>query len=287
MEVHIMNAFTDNGIGGNPAGVVLNADSLSSEDKLAIAAKVGLSETAFVSRSALADFKLDFFTPTRQIAHCGHATIATFSYLRQQGTIKGEHYSKETIEGRREIIMQGKMAFMEQTSPRYIESSAWEKEILASLALQKSDLLPGAPIKVVNTGNSFAIIPVANTQILANIIPDFPLIQKVSEALDLIGLYVFSLEAEGEGSDATTRMFAPRYGIGEEAATGMAAGPLAGYLYDVLQQKKKQYLIQQGHFMQAPSPSLLTVEVQEKNGVIAQILVGGLGAWVRKITVEI
>jgi PhzF family phenazine biosynthesis protein len=101
IDVQILNAFVDNNRGGNPAGVVLNADDLTNEQKLKIASKIGLSETAFVSRSASADFKLDFFTPTRQIAHCGHATIATFSYLSQTGLIKSTASSKETIDGRR------------------------------------------------------------------------------------------------------------------------------------------------------------------------------------------
>jgi predicted PhzF superfamily epimerase YddE/YHI9 len=80
---------------------------------------VGLSETAFVSKSNIADFKLYFFTLTRQIAHCGHATIATFSYLSQQGRIKEVFSSKENIEGKRENLIQGDLAFMEQEAPRF------------------------------------------------------------------------------------------------------------------------------------------------------------------------
>ena len=79
--VNVVNAFIDNGVGGNPAGVVLDADGLDRDTKQQIAAQAGLSETAFVSASDTAVFKLEFFTPTRQIAHCGHATVATFSYL--------------------------------------------------------------------------------------------------------------------------------------------------------------------------------------------------------------
>ena len=118
-EVQIINAFIDGESGGNPAGVVLNADELSAQQKLNIAAKVGLSETAFVSSSKSADFKLDFFTPTRQIAHCGHATIATFSYLQQLGKIGKSATSKETIDGNRNIFIDGDMAFMEQLAPSY------------------------------------------------------------------------------------------------------------------------------------------------------------------------
>ena len=67
IEIQIINAFIDGESGGNPAGVVLDADKFSAMQKLKIAAKVGLSETAFVSSSKSADFKLDFFTPKRQI----------------------------------------------------------------------------------------------------------------------------------------------------------------------------------------------------------------------------
>ncbi|HNO86614.1 MAG TPA: PhzF family phenazine biosynthesis isomerase, partial [Anaerolineales bacterium] len=107
ITINIINAFTDAGEGGNPAGVVYPADEFTKEDKQKIAAKVGLSETAFVSRSQSAEFKLDFFTPNKQIAHCGHATIATFSYLSQQGIVKGPKSSKETIDGNRDIYLKG------------------------------------------------------------------------------------------------------------------------------------------------------------------------------------
>ena len=46
---HIINALVDGKTGGNPAGVVLDADDLSPKQKLEIASKIGLSETAFVS----------------------------------------------------------------------------------------------------------------------------------------------------------------------------------------------------------------------------------------------
>lgn len=71
IQVHVINAFDHQGAGGNPAGVVQDADRLSAAQRQLIAAGAGLSETAFVSRASAADFRLEFFTPTRQIAHCG------------------------------------------------------------------------------------------------------------------------------------------------------------------------------------------------------------------------
>ncbi|WP_046006551.1 PhzF family phenazine biosynthesis protein [Pseudoalteromonas rubra] len=73
INVHLVNAFTERGKGGNPAGVVLNADGLTDEQKQAIAREVGFSETAFVSSASDADFAVSFFTPTAEVDFCGHA----------------------------------------------------------------------------------------------------------------------------------------------------------------------------------------------------------------------
>jgi PhzF family phenazine biosynthesis protein len=191
VEVQILNAFVDGDKGGNPAGVVLDADALTPSQKQAVARQTGLSETAFVSRSTTADFKLDFFTPARQIAHCGHATIAAFSLLAQMGVIRGPDSSKETIEGRREIRIAGELAFMEQKAPQYQEVEASREPILRSVGLTARALLPGAPVLKVNTGNSFVIIPVANPEMLAQVEPDLDAITALSEHYDLIGYYLF------------------------------------------------------------------------------------------------
>jgi PhzF family phenazine biosynthesis protein len=287
IEVQILNAFVDNNKGGNPAGVVLNADNFTNEQKLKIATKVGLSETAFVSRSAIAGFKLDFFTPTRQIAHCGHATIATFSYLSQSGLIKNTLSSKETIDGTREILLQGDLAFMEQKAPEYRSVEKQEEQILKSLGLTKSDVLKDAPISLVNTGNSFVIVAVKSADILKNIKPNYALISKISDELNLIGYYVFCTETSSPLRDATARMFAPRYGIEEESATGMAAGPLACYLFDVFGIRKDRMLIEQGWFMGQPSPSLIIVDLSLDNGKITKIMAGGKGILMTSLSVEI
>lgn len=287
VQVQVLNAFVKNGSGGNPAGVVLDADALSDSEKLQIAAKVGLSETAFISKSETADFKLDFFTPNRQIAHCGHATIAAFSYLNQLGMINGSTSSKETIDGNREIKLVGDLAFMEQQKPVYTNVEGSRASILKSLGIKETDLIPGAPIFMVNTGNSFVIVPVKNLEILKNIQPKHTLISELSETLDLIGFYVFAEENPFSDIDVATRMFAPRYGIEEESGTGMAAGPLAAYLYDKLEIEKSIFHIGQGTFIQTPSPSLITVELKLQNNEIIGLMAGGKGMVQRKFEVEI
>jgi len=284
--VNIVNAFVDEGKGGNPAGVVLDADALSREDKLRIARLVGLSETAFVSRSQVAGIKLEFFTPSRQIAHCGHATIATFSLLAQRGLVSGPESSKETIDGVRRILLRGREAFMEQLAPEYIDEAGFAPgvsgaRILASLGLAPDDV--AAPPCVVGTGNRFVLVHLRSESGLGKLAPDMAEIAAVSAAFGAIGYYVF-VGLDGE-CVATARMFGPHYGIEEEAATGMAAGPLACYLYDRVGVKLPTMVIRQGAYMAPPSPSRITVELQLMDGRITGLFAGGEARLASTVTV--
>jgi len=286
INVKIINAFSVNNLGGNPAGVVLDAEKLDSETKQLIAAKLGISETAFVSTSVTADFKLEFFTPTKQIAHCGHATIATFSYLKQIGKIKANHSSKETIDGLRNIYFEGDNAFMEQKSPSYQIPKESINNILTSLNLKTADIPTGLMPTIVNTGNSFLIIPVNNETILKEIQPDYEKIKQVSEQYHLIGYYAYTSTTDDKNVDATSRMFAPLYGIDEESATGMAAGPLGCFLYDN-GIGKTNINIQQGKFMNIPSASLLKININIKEDKIINLFAGGSAYTSNEVIIEI
>ncbi|MFN3250962.1 PhzF family phenazine biosynthesis protein [Roseibium album] len=291
VDVRIVNAFVRDGEGGNPAGVVLDADHLSDADMQAIAAGTGLSETAFVSGSDIADFKLDFFTPTRRIAHCGHATVGTFSLLASLGRVGEGASSKETVDGPRAIEIRHGAAFMEQLAPAYFEELEWgsdavrEQDVLTALGLTQDDLLPGGNPVVVDTGNRFLLVGVKDPHVLEQIAENQDLIEAISEDLDLIGFYPFALPGEGEIT-ATTRMFAPRYGIREEAATGMAAGPLACLLHDRFGVSASRILIEQGRYMTPASVSLLDVRLSLQNGAISGLMAGGYGKVVREQTVS-
>jgi len=294
----IVNGFVTRGtgtdsFGGNPAGVVLDADALTDADMLAVAGKIGLSETAFVSKSETEGFKLDFFTPNRRIAHCGHATIATFSYLAELGRVRDGVTSKETVDGPRKIIIKDGAAYMEQLAPKYEQSSDWadrgvsEADVLASLGIDESDLDERLRPVLVNTGNSFVIVAVRDGDVLKQIVPDQAKIEDISNKLDLIGYYVFTTDPGATRADATTRMFAPRYAIDEESATGMAAGPLACALHDLLEVGKSRLVIEQGHFMTPASPSVITVDLNLENGRITGLMAGGYGSVMEEMTVTI
>lgn len=277
IEVQIVNAFEHRNKGGNPAGVVIDADDLTPEQKMEIARQVGLSETAFVSKSVIADYKLDFFTPAKQIAHCGHATIATFTYLKQIERISGDRSSKETIDGVRQIYFEGSSAFMEQTGPKFISVSPIDQErARLALGIEEEDLLPELPVEIVNTGNSFLIVPLKNESTLKSILPQHDTIEEISLRYGLIGFYIYCPSKE-KSVDADTRMFAPSYGIEEEAATGMAAGPLACYLYNYKAVKSEEIYVSQGKYMTTPSPSMIKVRLEVGSNGIEKLYAGGRG----------
>jgi PhzF family phenazine biosynthesis protein len=289
VEVHVVNAFIDGDGGGNPAGIVVDANSLSVDQKRAIAAKVGLPETAFVSRSNVATLKLEFFTPTRQIAHCGHATVATFSLLRQLGMLGEGRHTKETIDGNRDIVIESGAAYMQQVAPSYLpiaETNESFQAILRSLNVSLGDLPHHCIPHVVNTGNSFLIVPLALEQTLETIEPDYPEIERLSEEFNVIGYYVFTRFTKRPNRTAGARMFAPRYGIREEAGTGTAAGPFACYLHEVLGIESSQILIEQGWLMNPASPSVITVNLELSQGKVVGLMAGGQAAAVKVLRVE-
>ncbi len=289
IEVPIVYAFTDGVEGGNPAGVVLDAEGLSAGTRQSIAAQVNLSETAFVSASEKADFRVEFFTPTRQVADCGHATVAAYSLLQEQGRLRGAASSKETIDGVRQIALSDGRVFMEQSAPVYTvlpTGGVAAGDVLRALGLSERDLLDGHAPTVVNTGVNSLQVPLRDRETVRRALPDLPAIHAVSDRLDLVMFYVFSPETVVPGRDAGARMFAPRYGIREESATGMAAGPLGCFLHDVLGVSKTRLVIEQGRLMTPPAPSELVVELSVTGGKVDTLRVGGRAHLTHSLLVE-
>lgn len=283
-ELYLVKAFTNTPNGGNTAGVVLFADRLTRERRQKIAAMLELSETAFVSASDQGDVKVEFYTPIRQIPHCGHATVAAFSLLWQKGLLHNGSAIKESIEGPRKVTFENNKVYQSQLAPSYTSLDAagiTPHEIVYSLGLPDGFVFEHPPV-VANTGVAFLLVPVPDAASLRGLHQDQTLIKALSDRLGLVGFYVFTTDA-GE-ADATTRMFAPSFGIAEESATGMAAGPLACYLHDFLNIHKTNFLIHQGYLMGHPSPSQLEVQLElDEHDKITGLRVGGAGIVIRQM----
>src|ERR1700686_4298342 len=83
VRVFQVDAFTSRRFSGNPAGVVLDADPLSAGDMQALARELNNGDTAFLLRPDAHDhdLRVRFFTPRREAAFVGHATLAAHAVL--------------------------------------------------------------------------------------------------------------------------------------------------------------------------------------------------------------
>jgi len=273
IDVYQINSFAKVTGGGNPAAVVLHADSFSKERMLTIAQEIGFSETAFVMKSDKADIKVRYFTPVREVDLCGHATIAVFSLLRDLGILKKGLYKLETSNEILGIDISDDNVMMEMSKPRFYEF-ADPKEVADSLNIGVEDLITENLPQFVSTGLKDLIIPIRSKAILDQLIPDFDKIIELSERYGAEGYHLFTLN--NNEITAYTRNFAPTLGIMEESATGTASGALAAYLYkyDLMHKGELESVVfQQGEVM--GRPSVINVKLEAEDGEIIRIQVGG------------
>lgn len=275
VEVYILNSFAKTQEGGNPAGVVLDCD-LAESDMLKVAKEVGFSETAFLNKIDENTYSIRFFTPCAEVDLCGHATIATFSLLKDKNLISQGIYKLNTKAGEITITISSEDVFMTQTLPKFGEIIDRD-EILKCFHLSYDDLIENLPTQVVSTGLRDIIVPVKKLDTLLNMSPDFDAISKISKKYDTIGAHAFTLETIEQGSTAHCRNFAPLYDISEESATGTASGALSCYLFEnkvINQQEAKKIVFEQGYSMVRPSEILASLNTF--NHSISSVNVGGI-----------
>jgi PhzF family phenazine biosynthesis protein len=287
IKVFLVNSFAKTAEGGNAAGVVLDADDFQAEDMKKIAKILGHSETAFVSKSEVADFKVRFFTPEEEVDLCGHATIATFHTMVEQGRIQPGKYTQETKAGVLQVeVKDDHTIMMNQNAPLYLDIVSRE-EVADSLNISISEMVDGLPTQVVSTGLRDIMVPIKNLEMLSAIKPDFAKVTEISRKYNTIGYHLFALETLGE-ANAHTRNLAPLYGIPEESATGTSNGALASYLFEYREINKKEashLVIEQGYSMNKPSEIIVELETNEKN--IDGVKVGGKAISFTEVDVEI
>ena len=268
----MVSSFTVNGKGGNPAGVVFNADKLSDAQKLKIAQTVGYSETAFVSNDDEVDFEVSFFTKTGEVDFCGHATLATFSTMYHKGILTEGSYVQRTKAGILSVIIEsnGKVV-MEQQLPEKIDFFSYQ-EISKVIGIESSILeSTNLPIEVISTGLPDVIIPVPYGY-LDEIKPDDELIADFCQKHKVVGFHVFELYEPESVLTASCRNFAPLFGISEESATGSSSGALACYLTEHLA-LGSDYVFEQGRAMNCTS--IITASVKSDESTIINVKVGG------------
>lgn len=271
-QLYRLNAFTDNNTGGNPAGVVLNADELDDVTMMAIAQDLAYSETAFVMSSTCADFRVRFFTPVEEVDLCGHATIATFNLLRDLGHLSTGPYTQETKAGILQVHVYDEHVFMSQALPTFHD--LLDQEAVKDCFNSKTNPYIGQlPIQIVSTGLRDIFLPIKDLETLLTLEPNLTHINRISQKYNVVGIHAFVLDSLHQG-DAHVRNFAPRYGINEESATGTSNGGLSCYLIHYMNhQFDGSFVIEQGYCMGQPSKIMTKVDYDDDK--ITQVLVGG------------
>ncbi|NKE34477.1 PhzF family phenazine biosynthesis protein [Natronococcus sp. JC468] len=270
-----VDAFTDEPLTGNPAGVVPDADGLSDDQMQAIARELALSETAFLRSSDEADRRIRYFTPSQEVDLCGHATIGSYAHLREEGLERGTT-TLETNVGVLEIEVEADgTVWMTQNEPTIREVDVGYDRVADALGVEAA-ALEGAsddiPLAVASTGLPFLIVPITYLSDLGAAEPDANAIQELTAELEAAGIYLFTFDALERESTLHGRMFAPGLGVPEDPVTGTASGAVGAYLdrFGAFDDDLPEELrLEQGHYVDRPG----TVSVR----VSDRVRVGGRG----------
>jgi PhzF family phenazine biosynthesis protein len=253
-------AFTDDPAGGNPAGVVLDANGMSDEEMLAIAAGLGYSETAFVRARGGGEYDVRYFSPLAEVPFCGHATIATAVALAERdgpGTLRFH-----TPAGEVPIDTTPGSATLTSVVP-HVEEAPESLLGPALHALGWSELDPALPPKIGYAGARHLIVGAATRERLADLDYDFDALQRVMLEHDITTVDLVWRE------DATTfhaRNPFPVGGVVEDPATGAAAAAFGAYLRELgLVTPPVTVTVHQGADM--GRPSLLTIDIGAEGGI--------------------
>lgn len=277
MNAYLVDAFTDRRFEGNPAGVVLDAESLSRRDKQRIASELHASETAFVSPSGVADYKVEFFTPTTEVDFCGHATVATFFVLARTGRLAADaRVTQETRAGVLPVAIARRddriFVLMTQRAPRFAQPRVGASELARALKIREADLDDLYPIQRANTGNWHLIAAVKSRACLDEIRYDRDALSWILKDNDAVTAHLFCAESPRLYH---ARNFCPTVGVPEDPATGSAAGAFGAYLAarGFLDEGTEEFQIIQGEAMNRPSR--LTVRIRSRDRNVEEVQVSG------------
>lgn len=276
-EIYQVDAFTNKAYSGNAAGVVPYAEGLSSLEMQLIAKEMNLSETAFVFPGSIDyDFEVRFFTPTEEVDLCGHATIATFSLLKELGIISLDKMEviQKTKAGKLNIrFLEDGNILMRQTSPINVKEKIPLNELFMIMGLTHKDVgiekLMDIP-EIWSTGLPDLLLPVKSTKILKNLMPTMDKLADLSKKLNIVGVHAFAID---ENNQVWCRNFAPAFGIPEESATGTSNGALGACLHAKGWglSKNLSFVVHQGDWMKKPSRIIVQINTENQ----FEVWVGG------------
>jgi PhzF family phenazine biosynthesis protein len=182
------------------------------------------------------DLRLRYFVPLHEMEMCGHATVGALWALRQWGRWTTAHARVEAASGVVDAHWQ------DDTSTVWISQPGLRTEPLDAAARQEVARVLRLPdpdgsaigCDMVNAATSRmkTLVRLPDAGMLHALQPDFGAIESVCEAIGSTGLYPYAVDGgSGPGAPALhARQFPKASGYPEDAATGIAAAALWGYL---------------------------------------------------------
>jgi len=212
LSITQVDAFTDRPFSGNPAAVCVLPEARDAAWMQAVGMEMNLSETAFLVRRT-DGFDLRWFTPSVEVALCGHATLASAHVLWEEGHLDPNQQARfHTKSGLLTADRAG--AWIELDFPAKPEVSSPAPEGLVEAL--------GALPKYVGKNAFDYIVELDSEDTVRTLKPNFSLLAK----LPVRGVIVTARAAE---YDFVSRFFAPGSGIAEDPVTGSAHCCLGPY----------------------------------------------------------
>ena len=215
------DVFTDVSFAGNQLAVFTDAREIPEEQLQPLAREINFSETVFVYPAAGdGHARIRIFTPALELPFAGHPVLGTAFVLA--GPLQLDELWLETgagvipvrLERDGSRIVFGRMRQPAVTAEPYEQAD----ELLALLGVEQS----GLPVELYRQGPGHVYVELASPEAVAALRPDFAALLELSP----YGTACFARD----GERWKARVFVPAHGVGEDPATGSAAGPLALHL---------------------------------------------------------
>lgn len=278
-----LDVFTSSPFEGNQLAVFPEPHGLSTAQMQTIAREMNFSESTFIlPPEATGDVRMRIFTPGEELPMAGHPTIGSTFALALEGTIAGgrETFVFELGVGPTPVSLDWDgseltFAWMTQLLPVFGATIRARGAVAAALGVAADAIADDLPIEIVSCGLNYLLVPLRTRAIVDSVQIDRKALVTClrGEAIDELPVLLFTTD----GPETTySRMLAPGFGIGEDPATGSAAGPLGCYLrqHDLVSADDARSMLNlQG--VQMKRPSRIHMSIDSDGGEITQVRVGG------------
>ncbi|HXF99961.1 MAG TPA: PhzF family phenazine biosynthesis protein, partial [Bacteroidota bacterium] len=204
-----------------------------------VAREMAVPETAFILPPTKpdADLRIRWFSAETEVPLCGHATIASFHAMAEEGLYNmndpGRYtFQVETLSGilpvRVDKLPTHVEVFFGLPVPEFVRAGQYKLDIMRILNIKLEEFDPRLPIVMTN----YLFVPVRRLHTIFAIKPNFFALSQLLTNRKLLGVCVFTTETVERRSSVHSRFFAPNIGINEDPVTGSANGPLGVYLYE-------------------------------------------------------